>query len=149
MRASGIPAQYVSGDASYQQAQTLILSMFPASYQTVGYIPSGTQTADPADDATLQSETQSHYWFQFDTGSGMTDADPLMPGATIGQTFTTATGTFSEVADSLRAEDRDPADGRDLQPASAAFGLNPSSDERRSRSDLQRRRSGGAPVDGR
>src|SRR5208282_4063565 len=44
MRASGIPAQYVSGTLSFQQAQTLILSMFPAQYQTVGYIPSGTQT---------------------------------------------------------------------------------------------------------
>ena len=109
MRASGIPAQYVSGTLSYQQAQTLILSMFPAQYQTIGYIPSGTQTADPADDGNLQSETEVHYWFQFDTGSGMTDADPLMPGATIGHTFTTATGTFSAVPDSLRTEDRDQA----------------------------------------
>ncbi len=97
MRASGIPAQYVSGTLSQSQAQTLILSMFPASYQTVGYIPAGTQTSDPANDPQLLAETESHYWFQFDTGSGMTDADPLMPGATIGQTFTTATGTFTAV----------------------------------------------------
>ena len=41
MRASGIPAQYVEGTLSTSQAQTLILSMFPASYQTVGYIPAG------------------------------------------------------------------------------------------------------------
>ena len=53
MRASGIPAQYVEGTLSYAQAQTLILSMFPASYQTVGYIPAGTQTSDPADDSQL------------------------------------------------------------------------------------------------
>ncbi|HKI19098.1 MAG TPA: hypothetical protein VKA15_14520, partial [Isosphaeraceae bacterium] len=76
--------------------------MFPASYQTVGYIPAGTQVSDPANDPQLLSETESHYWFQFDSGSGMQDADPLMPGATIGQTFTTATGTFTEVPDALR-----------------------------------------------
>ena len=29
----------------------------------------------------------------------MKDADPLMAGATIGQAFTTATGTFTEVPD--------------------------------------------------
>ena len=79
-------------------AQQLILSMFPASDQTVGYIPAGTQTADPVNDPQLLSETESHYWFQFDAGSGMTNTDPLMAGATIGQTFTTATGTFTEVA---------------------------------------------------
>ena len=76
--------------------------MFPASYQTVGYIPAGTQTSDPANDPQLLSETEDHYWFQFDTGSGMQDADPLMAGATIGQTFTTSTGTFTEVPDDLR-----------------------------------------------
>ena len=102
MRASGIPAQYVEGTLSYAQAQTLILSMFPASYQTVGYIPSGTQTADPADDPQLQSETQSHYWFEINTGNGWVNADPLMPGTQIGQTFTAATGSFTEVAQSLR-----------------------------------------------
>ena len=71
MRASGIPAQYVSGTLSQSEAQELILSMFPASDQTVGYIPSGTQVSDPANDPQLLSETESHYWFQFNTGSGM------------------------------------------------------------------------------
>ncbi len=70
-------------------------------YQTVGYIPAGTQVSDPANDPQLLAETESHYWFQFDTGSGMQDADPLMPGATIGQTFTTSTGTFTAVPDDL------------------------------------------------
>jgi uncharacterized repeat protein (TIGR01451 family) len=104
MRASGIPAQYVSGTLSKGQAQQLILSMFPASFQTVGYIPAGTQTADPANDPQLLSETESHYWFQFDAGSGLKDADPLMSSATLGQTFTTVTGTFTEVPDNLRAK---------------------------------------------
>jgi transglutaminase-like putative cysteine protease len=51
MRASGIPTQYVSGTLSQSQARTLILSMFPTSFQTVGYIPSGAQTSNPAADS--------------------------------------------------------------------------------------------------
>lgn len=80
LRASGIPAQYEAGTLSKAQAQQLILSMFPASFQTIGFIAAGTQTADPANDAQLLSETESHYWFQFDAGQGMKDADPLMAG---------------------------------------------------------------------
>ena len=133
MRASGIPAQYVQGTLSQSQAQQLILSMFPATYQTVGYIPAGTQTSDPANDPQLLAETETHYWFQFDTGSGMQDADPLMPGATIGQTFTTSTGTFTAVPDRPGGDDRDPARRRDLQPARAAlFGAVGSTGLRRS-----------------
>jgi len=104
MRASGIPAQYVSGTLSQSDAQELILTMFPASYQVVvGYVPPGTQIADPANDPQLLSETESHYWFQFDTGSGMTAADPLMPGAIIGQTVAASTGTFTAVPSDLEA----------------------------------------------
>jgi transglutaminase-like putative cysteine protease len=88
MRASGIPAQYVQGTLSQSQAQGLILSMFPASFQTVGLIRSGAQTADPASDPQLLAETESHFWFQFDAGSGLQDADPLLAGATLGQSFT-------------------------------------------------------------
>ena len=101
-RGSGIPAQYVQGTLTTSQAQTLILSMFPPSYQTVGYIPAGTKTSDPANDPKLLSETKSHYWFQFDAGSGMKDADPLMGGATVGRSFTPSAVTFTEVPDALR-----------------------------------------------
>jgi hypothetical protein len=104
MRASGIPAQYVSGTLSQSQAQQLILSMFPASDHTVGLISDGTPISDPADDPRLLAETESHYWFQFDAGNGIKDADPLLPQATIGQSFTVATGTFTEVPDNLRAK---------------------------------------------
>ncbi len=80
----------------------MILSMFPASYQTVGYIPAGTQTSDPADDPQLLAETESHYWFQFDTGSGMINADPLMAGAAqSGRPSRPPTGTFTAVPQSL------------------------------------------------
>jgi hypothetical protein len=124
MRASGIPAQYVSGTLSQSQAQQLILSMFPASSQTVGYIPTGVQTADPAADSQLLAETESHYWFQFDTGSGFQDADPLFAGATIGQTFTTATGTFTEVPDALRATTEVQLVAEITSPGNIALGLN-------------------------
>jgi uncharacterized membrane protein len=126
MRASGIPAQYVSGTLSQSQAQQLILSMFPVSDQTVGYIPTGTQTADPANDPQLLAETESHYWFQFDAGPGMTDADPLMAAVTsggqVGQVFTASTGTFSEVADGLRAKTEVSLTAEIYSQASAAFG---------------------------
>ncbi len=123
MRASGIPAQYVSGTLSRSQAQTLILSMFPASYQTVGHVPAGTQTSDPANDPQLLSETESHDWFQFESGGVMTDADPLMPGATIGQTFTTSTGTFATVPQSLEATTEVQVVAEIYSQASALFGL--------------------------
>ncbi len=102
MRASGIPAQYVQGMLSQAQAQQLILTMFPPQDQTVGYVLAGTQTSDPANDPQLLSETESHDWFQFDAGNGMENADPLMPGATIGQAFTSATGTFTGIPSSSR-----------------------------------------------
>ncbi|MGA2255400.1 MAG: choice-of-anchor Q domain-containing protein, partial [Thermoguttaceae bacterium] len=121
MRASGIPAQYVEGTLTYIQADQLVLSMFPASYQTAGYIPAGTQTSDPADDSQLQSETESHYWFQFNAGQGWVNADPLMAGATVGQTFTGATGTFTEVPQSLRQTTEVQLTAEIYSQASAAF----------------------------
>ena len=123
MRASGIPAQYVEGTLSQSQAQQLILSMFPASYQTVGYIPSGTQTSNPADDSQLLSETESHYWFEFNTGNGWVNADPLMPGAQIGQAFTAATGWFTEVPDSPRQTTEVSLTAEIYSQAAAAFGI--------------------------
>ena len=123
LRASGIPAQYAEGTLSYAQTQQLILAMFPTNYQTVGYIPSGTQTSDPADDYQLQSETQSHYWFQYNAGNGWVNADPLMAGATLGQTFAATTGTFSEVPQSLRQTTEVSLTAEIYSQAEAAFGL--------------------------
>ena len=101
--------------------------MFPASDQTVGYIPAGTQTADPANDPQLLAETESHYWFQFNAGGGFTDADPLMAAVTagghVGQAFTANTGTFSEVADNLREKTEISLTAEIYSQASAAFGV--------------------------
>ena len=115
--------------------------MFPAQYQTVGYIPAGTQVSDPANDPQLLSETESHYWFQFDTGSGMNDADPLMPGA----------DHRADVHDVDRHVHRRAADLEETtevqlvaeiySQAEAAFGLNPTAGYDRSRSDVRRRRA--------
>ena len=121
LRASGVPAQYVQGTLSETQAQGLILSMFPASYQTVGYIPASTATADPANDQQLLAETESHYWLRFDTGAGMQDADPLLGGYGSG-TFTAAQGTFAEVPDALREKTRVTLDAEIYSVADAAFG---------------------------
>ena len=123
MRASGIPAQYVSGTLPQAQAQQLILSMFPASYQTVGYIPAGTTVSDPADDPQLLSETENHYWFQFNAGSGMVNADPLVAGAVVAKSFTAATGTFTEVPQSLRQTTAVQLTAEIYSEISAAFGL--------------------------
>jgi transglutaminase-like putative cysteine protease len=105
-RASGIPAQYAAGTLSDPLAQQLILSMFPESYQTVGYIPAGTATADPANDPQLLSETRQHYWIQFDaTDDGVNnplDIDTSFPTSAVGQTFTATSSTFAAVPDSLR-----------------------------------------------
>lgn len=120
-RASGIPAQYVQGTLSSFNAQTLILSMFPASYQLAGYIPAGTTTADPAHDPQLLAETESHYWFQFDTGSGFQNADPLM-SATVGSTFASSQGTFTEVPDNLREKAEVSVNAEIYSQANAAFG---------------------------
>jgi uncharacterized membrane protein len=123
MRASGIPAQYVSGTLSFSQAQSLILSMFPASYRSIGSIPAGTQVSDPSENGQLLSETEQHYWFQFNAGSGFQNADPLMAGATIGQTFTTATGTFTQIPDNLRQKTEVKLNAEIYSQASALFGL--------------------------
>ena len=137
MRASGIPAQYVSGTLSQSDAQNLILSMFPASFQTVGYIPAGTQTSDPANDAQLLSETESHDWFQFDAGSGMQDADPLMAGATIGQTVRGVDRQFRRSARCPPRKDRSPARRGNLQFGRRGFRAERPERHHRTGSDIQ------------
>ena len=102
MRASGIPAQYEEGTLSQSQTQQLILSMFPTSYQAVGYVSAGSSVLDPADDSQLQTETQDHFWFQFNAGAGMQNADPLMAGAAVGRSFTTATNFFATIPAAMR-----------------------------------------------
>lgn len=65
LHASGYAAQYASGTLSLALQKQLILSMFPAQTQLTG-----STLSDPADDPTLQSEAATHYWVQFDPGTG-------------------------------------------------------------------------------
>ncbi|MBX9627736.1 MAG: transglutaminase family protein, partial [Gemmataceae bacterium] len=103
LRASGVPARYARGTLSDALSKQLILSMFPAGYQTVGYIPAGTTVADPADDPKLLAEARDHYWVQLDTGGGFVSADTSgLPGSGLGAAFTATSDTFAEVADGLR-----------------------------------------------
>ncbi|HEY2784103.1 MAG TPA: transglutaminase domain-containing protein [Fimbriiglobus sp.] len=122
-RASGIPARYAHGTLSDPLSRQMILSMFPATFQTVGYIPPGTAVADPANDSQLLGETRDHYWLQIDTGAGFQDADTSgLPGGGIGTAFTTVAGTFTEVADNLRHKVEVKLDAEIYNSASALFG---------------------------
>jgi hypothetical protein len=126
MRASGTPAQYRQGELSLSQAQQLVLSMFPPTHQTTGFIPAGTPTATPQFDSSLfPDSTQWHTWFQFDTGDGqgMRDADPLFDSATIGQSFTTATTTFAKVPDEQRHKTKLELSVETFSQFGALFGL--------------------------
>jgi hypothetical protein len=66
MRASGIPAQYAQGTLPLNPAQKVVLSMFPQPLVIVGCLPADTQTADPANNSQLLSETEDSWWFQFE-----------------------------------------------------------------------------------
>ncbi len=122
-RASGIPARYAGGTLPDALARQLIVSMFPPGFQTVGYIPAGTNLADPANDLRLLVETREHYWVQFDDGFGFRDADSVFAAAQIGQTFTASTGGFAEVPDSLRHKVNVRLDVESYSPAGALFGF--------------------------
>ena len=105
----------------------------------LGCVATGLDASDPARRPQLLAETESHDWYQFNTGSGMQDADPLMPGATIGQTFAASTGTFTDVPDYPRGDDRIPVRRRDRQrPAALRSGLDHVDG---ARPDFQRRSS--------
>lgn len=121
-RASGLPARYAHGTLSDALSSQLILSMFPPTYQTVGYIPPGTAVADPANDPKLLAETRDHFWLQVDTGAGFQNADTSgLPGGGIGTAFTTVAGTFAEVPDALRHKVEVKLDAETYNQASALF----------------------------
>jgi len=111
LRASGIPSRYRHGALNQAGAQGLILSMFPASTQTIGYVPPGAATSDPANDPKLLAETEDHWWVEaYLPGQGWTDLDPTFPGLSSGQTApgvviaTNNTDRIAEIPDALRSK---------------------------------------------
>ncbi|MCI0577453.1 MAG: PKD domain-containing protein [Chloroflexi bacterium] len=102
LRAGGTPARYVRGTLNTSLAQQLILSMFPKPAHVVGQIAAGAETADPANDPDLLSETQDHWWVQAYIGGVWIDLDPTFAAAQPGDAFTTVDETWAEVPDSLR-----------------------------------------------
>jgi uncharacterized membrane protein len=123
LRASGIPARYAAGTLSDSLTKQLILSMFPASFQVVGFVPPGTEVADPANDPRLLAETRQHYWIQVDAGAGLQDIDTIFASGTIGQPLTAVEGTFAEVPDALRHHVDVRLNVEIFSHASAAFGV--------------------------
>lgn len=126
MRASGIPARYQQGNLPFDRIQPLIQSMFPPDFQAVGSIPAGTPVSNPLADGSLYTDSAQFYtWFQFDTGDGqgLRDADPLIAGATPGQSFATPQSTFDEVPDAQRHKARISLDAEMFSQIGNLFGL--------------------------
>ncbi len=112
LRAGGIPSRYRHGTLDDATAQRLILSMFPAATRTVGYVPPGAPTSDPAHDATLLAESRDHWWVEaYLPGHGWQDLDPSFADAAVGQTYvasgsvaTDGTDRIAEVPDAQRSK---------------------------------------------
>lgn len=103
LRIAGIPTRYAQGTLAKAQAQELIASMFlPAPYRVVGFVPDDAEKSDPVNDPALIAEAQAHFWVEFQQGGAFIAADPAFRSASLGQTFTAATGQFAVVPDGLR-----------------------------------------------
>jgi hypothetical protein len=103
LRSNGIPARYRHGTLSIERAQELILSMFPAKTRFVGYVPTGAQVSDPANDLKLLAEAQDHWWVEAYQSGAWVAMDPSFSYAAPGQTFATPQGgPLAEVPDNLR-----------------------------------------------
>ncbi len=94
LRAAGIPARYRNGNLSSAQAQALLASMFPERNGVAGYLPDGTQTADPLNDPALINRVADHWWVEaYLPGQGWTNLDPSFPTAQPGDIFATPSGS--------------------------------------------------------
>lgn len=105
LRAAGIPARYRHGTLNQTDAQTLIASMFPDPKGVAGYLPDGTELADPINDPDLISLVQDHWWVEaYLPGSGWTDLDPSFASAVPGDVFATPGNNdqIAEIPDTLR-----------------------------------------------
>ncbi len=107
LRAAGVPARYRHGSLDVAEAQTLLATMFPESQGVAGYVPAGTDTADPLNDAALIAIAQDHWWVEaYLPGLGWTDLDPVYPGAAVGQSFATPAGDGTDQIAEVPDEER-------------------------------------------
>lgn len=102
LRASGVEAQYVQGTLTDELAQDLIESMFPNQAHIVGMVEPGSPVADPMDDPSLIAEAKTHFWVEFDDGTGNFTANPSFANAVLDQSFAPVDATFTETPEALR-----------------------------------------------
>ena len=103
LRGARVPARYVHGTLSEEQAQELILSMFPKPTRTIGHIPPDAEVSDPADDPQLLEETIDHWWVETCQDGQWIALDPSFSYAQPGQVFAeNVIEIVDEVPDHLR-----------------------------------------------
>ena len=98
--AAGVQSQYAQGTLGATDAANAILTMFPTPTIVAGCIPPGTTLASPQTDPTLLATAANHYWVQY--GATNAAADPSVPGAQLGQSFATASQTFTSIPAALK-----------------------------------------------
>jgi hypothetical protein len=98
--AAGVQSQYAQGTLGSTAASNAILTMFPAPTIVAGCIPAGTTLASPQTDPTLLATAANHYWVQY--GPTNAAADPCVPTAQLGQSFATASQTFTTIPTALK-----------------------------------------------
>lgn len=111
LRGNSIPARYRHGTLADVRARELILSMFPTTGAVVGYVPDGTETADPGSDPDLLAEARDHWWVEAYLDGAWVAMDPSFRYAALGDTFATLLppgegpgdgGPFAQVPDEVR-----------------------------------------------
>jgi Tfp pilus assembly protein PilE len=103
LRNTGVPCRYVTGNLSWTDARTLVMSMFPSSGSVIGMYRNGTQLEDPSTNMTLLSEARNHTWVEYYVGEDKwISLDPSFTRAGVNDSFCAPTDRFTEVYDNWR-----------------------------------------------
>lgn len=118
---ANIEARYVQGTLSTSDASTLVARMFTDPSRILGC----ENPAPQLNPANLIPETQSHTWVEYRIGSSgaYTALDTAFAGATVNQTFATASQTFTSIPVNQRHTTRLRLEVETFTQAAAAFGL--------------------------
>ena len=124
LRASGFTARYAQGTLAYPDAQRVVARGFANPQRFVGCYNTGA-ISNPAVDFTLDSDTQTHLWVQYQAvaAGAWIDLDPAFAEAVSGQTFTTATATFNDIPETLQHKIRVRINVESYSQASALYGF--------------------------